>query len=140
MARSPQVAKIGREMRAALSRTLSDVMLAAADAVENASPVQTGHLRSNFVLTTGAPYSGVDGSPDQVSTTAQEAGKARIRAYDVGRDGRIHLTNNVEYLDYLPGFVTGALMTAVRAAPRGMRRRAAAALKAMSISARRQGK
>lgn len=139
MARSSQVARIGREMREQLSRTLSNVMLAAADSVESACPVRTGHLLSNFILSTGRPHSGVEGSPEAVSTAAQSAGRDKVRNYDVGRDGRIYFTNHVEYLKHLPPFVTEALMAAVRAAPRGSRSRARAALKGIARSSFRRG-
>src|SRR6185369_8509491 len=102
VARSNQVAAIGREMRAALSKMMSDVMLTAADNVEAASPVKTGHLVSNFILSTGTPYTGVDGSPDAVSYAAQDAGREKVLSYDIGRDGKIYLTNNVEYLAQQP--------------------------------------
>lgn len=130
--RTGAVAVIGREARAALSETLSAVMLAAADSVIDSSPVQTGHLKSNFILTVGRPFSGVDGSPEAVSHAAQRTGVAAVRKYDVGRDGKIFFVNNVEYLRYLPGFVTKALMAGARAAPRGMKKRARAALSALA--------
>ena len=137
--RDPQTAKIGREMREALSTMLSDVMLAAAESVEAACPVQTGHLVSNFILSTGSPYSGVDGSPDAVSYDAQNRGKDKIAKYDVGRDGRIHLTNNVPYLAQQPPFVTEALMAGVAAAPRGRKTQVRRALKSMAKAALRRG-
>lgn len=140
MARSAQVAKIGREARKALSKMLSDVMLTAADAVESASPIQTGHLLSNFVLSTGSPYRGVDGSPENVSHAAQDAGRAKVLAYDVGRDGRIHLANNVEYLKHQPPFVAEAMMTAVRMAPHGRKTAVRKALKSIAKAAVRGAK
>lgn len=137
--RTGQVAKIGREMRAALSKTLSDVMLSAADAVEAASPIRTGHLVSNFILSTGSPHQGVVGSPENVDYSAQDAGRIKVLEYDVGRDGKIFMTNAVEYLKYLPPFVTQALMSAVSAAPHGMKTRARSALKAIAKASFRKG-
>lgn len=140
MARSSQVAKIGREMREAASKMMSDVMLAAADGVETACPVKTGHLVSNFILTTGAPYVGVAGSPEDVSYAAQDAGREKVLDYDIGRDGKIYLSNNVEYLRSQPPFVTEAMTAAAAAAPRGRRAGVRRALKAMAKSALRRGK
>lgn len=133
-------AAIGREARAELSQVLRDVMLAAADAVEANCPVRTGHLLSNFILATGSPHSGVVGSPESVSYAAQDAGRARVLEYDVGRDGRVYYTNEVDYLKYQTPFVTDSLMAGVAAAPRGMKTRARAALKAMAKTAFRGGK
>lgn len=148
MARDPQVAKIGREMRAKLSSMLSDVMIAAADSVTRATPVDTGHAMSNWVLSVGAPYGSVDGSREAVSFNAQSAGIERIQRYDVGRDGKIYLRNNVFYLQYLDkghspqapaGFVTLALQQGARLAPRGRRTQTRSMLKAMAKQAYRKG-
>jgi hypothetical protein len=122
--RTSSPAAIGREARAALSATLRDVMFTAADAVEAGCPIRTGHLLSNFILSTGSPHSGVEGSPEAVTYAAQDAGRARVLAYDVGRDGKIYLTNHVEYLRYQRPFVAQALAAGASAAP--PERRAAA--------------
>lgn len=137
--RTSSPAVIGREMRAALSATLRDVMLTAADAVEAACPIRTGHLLSNFILATGSPHQGVEGSPDAVSYAAQDAGREKVLAYDVGRDGKIYLTNHVDYLQYQRPFVTQALMSGAAAAPRDMKQRSRQALRAMAKSSFRRG-
>jgi len=139
MARSAPVAKIGRELREKLSRALSDVMLSGADAVEADSPIQTGHLLSNFILSTGRPHVGVVGSPEQVDYSAQDAGRIRVLEYDVARDGKIYFTNHVEYLKYLPPFITQALMKALQSAPHGMKTRARSMLKSLARTAFRRG-
>lgn len=137
--RTGSPAVIGQEIRAQLSATLSGVMLTAADAVEAACPIRTGHLLSNFILSTGSPHQGVVGSPEAVSYTAQDAGREKVLAYDVGRDGKIYLTNHVDYLRFQRPFVTEALMGAVQAAPRGQRTRARAALKAIAKASFKRG-
>lgn len=139
MARSSQVAKIGRECRAELSKMLSEVMLVAAESCEANCPVKTGHLVSNFVLTTGAPFNAIAGSPESVSYAEQQAGKAKIAAFDVGRDGKIFLRNNVDYLHFLPGFVTESLQAGVRVAPRGSKGRVRKLLKSMARVSFKQG-
>ncbi len=119
---------------------MSEVMLNAADAVEASSPVQTGHMLSNFILSTGSPHSGVDGSPEAVSYAAQDAGRAKILRYDVGRDGRIYLVNHVEYLKYQRPFLSEAMQRAVSLVPHGQKTRVRKALKAMARAAIRGGK
>jgi hypothetical protein len=142
-------AQIGREMRAELSAMLSGVMTAAAEAVTNATPVDTGNAAANWILSTGSPYSGVDGSRESVSEAAQVHGLDKMAKYDVGRDGRIFLVNNVPYLPDLddgsspqaePGFVARAILSASKVAPRGRRAGVRKALRAMGKSALRQGK
>lgn len=126
-------------MRAAISATLRDVMLTAADAVESACPIDTGFLLSNFILSVRSPFVGTTGSPESVSYAAQDAGREKVLNYDVGRDGKIYLTNHVEYLRYQPPFVTQALMSGVQAAPRGRKTQARKALKALAKASFRRG-
>src|SRR5688572_24275740 len=120
-------ASIGREIRAALSATIRDVMLLVVNNLQNSTPVDTGHAGSNWIVTIGAPYRGVDGSRESVSYAAQNAGIQALQTYDVAR-GRVSLRNNVPYLPYLDrghsqqapaGFVQIAIMAALRRAPRG---------------------
>jgi len=136
-------------MRAELSKLLSGVMTAAANAVTDATPIDTGHAESNWILSTGSPHSGVEGSREAVSYAGQVHGLEKMDKYDVGRDGRIFLTNNVSYLPDLdkgsspqaePGFVARAILSASSTAPRGKRARVRKALRAMGKSALRQGK
>lgn len=136
-------------MRKALSEMLSGVMTAAAQAVTEATPIQTGHAESNWILSTGSPHSGVEGSRESVSYAGQVHGLDKMESYDVGRDGRIYLVNNVSYLPDLDegsspqaelGFVARAILSASSSAPRGQRGRVRKALRAMGKSALRQGK
>lgn len=144
------VAAVGRDMRRALSEMLAGVMTAAAEAVTDATPVDTGHAQSMWVLSTGSPFVGVEGSRENVSYAAQVYGLEQMAKYDVGRDGRIYLTNNVEYMTDLaegsspqqpePGWITKALLTASSKAPKGRRAVVRKALRAMGKSALRGGK
>lgn len=61
------------------------------------TPTDTGHAKSNWVLSVGAPYLRIDGSKEAVSTSAQAAGISRIKRYRIG-EGAIFLTNNVPYI------------------------------------------
>lgn len=149
-ARTGSPAAIGREMRAELSAMLSGVMTAAAQAVTEATPIDTGHAQSNWILSTGSPHSGVDGSRESVSEAAQVHGLEKMASYDVGRDGRIYLVNNVSYMPDLadgsspqqpePGWVTEALLSASSKAPKGRKAGIRKALRAMGKSALKQGK
>lgn len=143
---APQIARrpgsgsgFGQEARAALSALTSEVMLTAADAVEAACPIRTGHLLSNFILSTGAPHAGVEGSPEAVSYEAQDGGRAKVLDYDVKRDGKIYFTNHVDYLRYQRPFVTEAMVSAASAAPRGKHIRTRSALRSMARAAFKKG-
>ncbi len=134
-------ASIGREIRADLSKTISQALILAADNVTNATPVDTTNAANNWILSTGSPFTGVDGSRESPSHSAQDAGIAKIRNYDVGRDGKIFLRNNVLYLQFLddgwsqqapPGFVAIAFAAASRIARGGRRAAVRKLLKGMA--------
>lgn len=143
-------ASIGREIRADLSRTIGSAMLHAAEAVTAETPVATTHARNNWIIAKGAPFSGVDGSREQPSTAAQEAGKASIAGYDVGKDGPIYLTNHVEYAPFLddpgtspqaePGYVMRAFLAGAAVASIERRPAVARLLSNAAGSAFRSGK
>lgn len=143
-------ASIGRQIREDISETLRQVMLLAADNLANATPVDTGHASSNWILTTGTPYNGIAGTRESVSLTEQEAGidaLAGVGSYDVVRDGPIYLRNNVDYLQYLDkgksqqaeaGYVAASFQAAARRAPRGRKTAVRKMLRGMSKEAYRK--
>ncbi len=121
-------ASIGRAIREDISKTLSNVMLLARVSVTNATPVDTTNAANNWILSVGSPHTGVDGSRQSPSHAAQDAGDEKIRNYDVGRDGKIFLTNWVFYLQFLikgssqqapANFHATAFQEAARLAPHG---------------------
>jgi hypothetical protein len=141
-------ASIGKELRADISKTLRDVMLLAADNVRNSTPVDTTHAANNWILTTGRPYGGIDGSRESPSHSAQDDGIADLMDYDVGRDGPIHLRNNVLYVQFLDqghsqqadaGFVALAFQAATRRAPHGRKGSVRKMLRNMSKRAYAKG-
>lgn len=121
-------ASIGRQLRREVSTTVRTVMLLARRNVAAATPVDTGHAMSNWVLSVGKPYTGVCGSRQDVDFSAQNDGDLALSDYDVGRDGAVYLRNNVHYVTYLDdgssqqaeaGFVAEAIQSAQRLAPYG---------------------
>lgn len=148
MARHPATAKIGRAIRENISHVVSNVMLLAEDNLKNATPIDTKNAANNWILTLRRPYTGVDGSREQPSDTAQRAGEAAVRNYDVGRDGKVYLRNNVFYMKYLnrgssqqapAGFVEACFMAAARRTPYGSRTAVKKMLHGMAASAYRMG-
>lgn len=142
-------AAIGRALRKSLSQAMSHTMLIARQSVTNATPVATEHAASNWVLSIGAPFDGVDGSRDAVSYSAQQEGDARVREYDIGRDGpRLFLRNNVFYLQFLddghsqqapPGFVGMAISSAEFSAPESRKPAVATMLRNIATGAYHRG-
>lgn len=118
-------ASIGKAIRADLSKMLKDVMILACDNLRNSTPVDTTNAANNWILSTGSPYNGTDGSREAPSHAAQDAGIQAIQNYDIGRDGKIYIRNNVFYLPFLAeggspqadaGWVTTVLLAAARRA------------------------
>lgn len=143
-----QSAKIGRQIRADLSRVLSQTMLAVVDNLISTTPVDTGHARNNWVLTTRQPYTSEDGSRVAPSDAAQRAGIAKIQNYDIGRDGPIYLRDNVRYMQFLDagsssqapaGFVGACFRDAANGVRRGFKVRVKKLLRGMAKSAYRKG-
>ncbi len=67
-----------------------------------ATPVDTGFAESQWVMSKGSPINGVVGSPDVVSRSAQEAGRAHVVGYKL-QDGQVWNVNNAEYIEILDG-------------------------------------
>lgn len=84
-------------LRDATARSSRRLALRSLELVTQNTPTDTGHAKSNWVLSVGAPYLRIDGSKEAVSTSAQAAGISRIKRYRIG-EGAIFLTNNVPYI------------------------------------------
>ncbi len=94
-------AAIGRELRAHLSKTIYDALRRATAALRDSTPVDTTNAANNWMITTRAPYEGVDGSRAEPSHSVQDALLAEMADYDVVRDGKVFIRNNVLYVQYL---------------------------------------
>lgn len=119
MARDGRVDVIAK-LRGATAASVRRLALGTLDRLVDATPVDTGHARSNWVLSVGTPFTGVDGSKDAVSEAAQDAGRAAVSKYRLSQ-GPVLLSNNVEYLAILnegsstqapAGFVESAIEAA----------------------------
>lgn len=133
---------IGREIRADLSKTISTALILATEELRDATPVDTTNAANNWMVTSGAPYDGVYGSPQAPSSAMQDQLISAMKRYDVGRDGKGFIKNNVLYLQFLDrgssqqaeaGFVAAVLQgAAVRRAPAQRRASVRKMLKGMS--------
>lgn len=91
---------------------------------EGGTPVDTGWARANWVPSIGPGHSGVIGSPDAVSTGAQQAGLATVATSKQAiRIAGVSISNNVPYIVRLNegsskqaprGFVQRAIRKAVK--------------------------
>lgn len=94
-----------------------------------ANPVDTGWSRANWIATTGAPFEGVVGSPDQVDIGAGSASVAHVgSSYQAGSGLAVFLANNVPYMPKLAaghspqapaGWIEDAIERGVAAIGRG---------------------
>ena len=137
-------ASIGRELRAHLSKTISDALRFATMALRDSTPVDTTNAANNWMITTGRAYEGVDGSRQDPSHAVQDALLARMADYDVGRDGKVFIRNNVLYVQYLddgwssqapPGYVAIVFTNAAEGAPTERRAAVAKMLRSMASHA-----
>ena len=92
----PQAKAIGDRLRAELARAGTALTLEIAANLIEATPVDTGHARANWVPSIGTPHVGED------SGAAQAAGQAAVTAYKLG-DGALTIANNVPYIERLIG-------------------------------------
>jgi len=65
-----------------------------------ATPVLTGHARSNWVPSVGTPSDAVAGSPEAVDSTAQITGEAAVASFRL-EDGDLYESNHVPYIEAL---------------------------------------
>ena len=87
----------GRGLVKGVEKLLRTAALVADREVVRRTPVDTGHARSNWIVTTGEPanYGSVD--IDTGGKAALEQGAAAIKDYTID-DGPIFNTNNVVYI------------------------------------------
>lgn len=89
-----QADAIGANLEALFSGVAKALTLEVAANLTAASPVDTGHVRRNFVPSVGAPFDGEDDG------AAQQQGQAAVVSYRIG-NGDLFVANNVPYLDQL---------------------------------------
>jgi hypothetical protein len=86
------------------------------------TPVKTGWARNNWLLALGHSAPGPIGTPENVNTTAKDAGIPSVLGWKIS-DGPIYITNNVPYIGRLNGgsskqaprgFIEKAVTSAVR--------------------------
>jgi hypothetical protein len=90
----PQAARVRANLEALIAEASKALTLEIAANLTTAAPVDTGHVRRNFVPSVGAPHGGED------EGAAQAAGQIAVLSYQIG-DGNLFVTNNVPYLEQL---------------------------------------
>ena len=107
--------------RAVVALTFAVVANLVSAPSEGGTPVDTGWARANWVPAIGAPFKGVTGSRDSVSSAAQTTGQAEVLSYRLAL-GPVFVSNNVPYILALndghskqaqPGFIERAIDKAV---------------------------
>lgn len=89
-----QADDIGANLLALVGGAAKALTLEVTAELTAASPVDTGHVRRNFVPSVAQPFDGEDDG------AAQQQGQAAVLSYKIG-DGDLYVTNNVDYLQYL---------------------------------------
>lgn len=99
---SPQVARITGNLRRAVEGVCGAAATVAAEDLSAATPVDTRHCQSNWLITAGSPTTAVVGSRKAVSFAGHVVGLARALHYRL-TDGALWVSNNVFYLEDLAG-------------------------------------
>ena len=92
--------QVGSEINRVLSKLVGKLATNITIELVNATPVQTGFARSNWIPTIGVPFVGVVGSREGVDYSVQLSAVASLAGYSLDR-GNIYITNNVDYIDEL---------------------------------------
>lgn len=141
--------QIGEALYAKCAEITRNTMLLARKNVTNATPVVTGHMQSNWVLSIGRPFTGVDGSRAAVSRAAQENGDDQVANYsakDARAGKKIYLRNNVFYAPYVDAHYNNFVLRALTGsgstqfAPAGTKAAARATLRNVALSAFKRGR
>lgn len=131
---SRRVRVVARDLQAFTERTVQRLALNVNAELVEATPVDTGWARANWVPNIGVPFEGTAGTRAEaeaglIDTGSREAGLAAVAtSYRLGPE--IHQTNNVPYIELLnagssrqapAGFVQAAILRAVRQTVRNTR-------------------
>ena len=82
-------------LKKATAKTVKTIALEITANIIEATPVDTGFARANWIPSVGAPSRAVDGS-----SSAQSTGMAFVSGYKVGQ-GSVFISNNVRYIQKL---------------------------------------
>jgi hypothetical protein len=99
MASDPQVAAIAAQLRAEIAKAATALTLEITANLTEATPVDTGHARANWVPSIAEPQ---DGEVAGTGMDAQAAGILAVARYQLG-DGPLNITNNTPYIERLIG-------------------------------------
>lgn len=98
-----EVQRVGRLLDIATSKVARRLILEINAELVEATPVDSGWARSNWVPSIKNPIESVFGSPDALDNSARSRGEAAIViGYDL-KDGPAWITNNVPYIVQLNG-------------------------------------
>ena len=97
--------KLGADLLKIVAKAVKTLEFELVANLVEATPVDTGWARANWVGSVGAPFDGVDGEPAKhgEATTAgelQKTGQAAVLAYGVAQ-GDVYVSNNVPYINRL---------------------------------------
>lgn len=99
-----QIDRISRALLAFAGRRVKSMVAETASQLAEATPVDTGHAKSNWIPTLDAPVAEVFGSKAAVSTAGRFLGQSEVFAsFKAGVTRRVYITNKVPYIQVLNG-------------------------------------
>ena len=91
-----QIKRIMDELDRFTENDVIEISQVVFDELREGTPVETGHLKSNWIPSIGSFSAVPTGSPDNPTDSAQSAGETRLLSYRL-EQGRVYITNAVEY-------------------------------------------
>ena len=97
-----QIARINQELTDLVETSTRDIALELTDELQEATRIDTGFAKANWIPTTGAPVNDAIGQPGDPgpAAAAQSAGITRLRGYRL-EQGKIYITNAADYIGTL---------------------------------------
>lgn len=92
---------IGKQLKRNLSHATAEFILEVTANLIEATPVDTGWARANWIPSLGAPVSFTVGTPSSVDTGPQQAAMLALMTYDSATPAKAYVTNNVPYINRL---------------------------------------
>lgn len=100
MAGTREADRTAAKLRKVVADVVKRVGFAVHAELTTANPVDTGWSRANWIVSIGAPFEGVVGTPERVSQGAQVVGQGQLLVYDT-KKGDVWISNNVPYIQAL---------------------------------------
>jgi len=89
--------QIAEELQLTAQSAVRDVAIGIIVKLLEATPIDTGWAVTNWIMSTGSPWTLTVGTKESISPSVQEASISRIQSYNL-RQGKVYISNNVPYI------------------------------------------